>query len=147
MDEHGETISPVTVFISYAHADELLRQDLEKHLSMLQRQGLISSWNDRKLVPGIDWAKDINIHLNSASIILPLISPDFLASDYCYGIEMRRALERHEAEHARVIPVLLRPVDWQDAPFAKLQVLPTNAKPTTKWRNRDEAFSNVALVV
>src|SRR5437870_4397876 len=92
--------SPLTVFYSYAHEDEALRVELVKHLSILQRVGLISSWDDRQIVPGTEWAREIDTHLNSASIILLLISPDFLASDYCYSVEMKRALERHESGEA-----------------------------------------------
>jgi len=86
----------------------------------------------------------IDDHLKTAQIILLLISPDFLASDYCYSIEMQRAIERHETGEARVIPIILQPVDWQNTPFSKLQVLPKNAKPITRWRNRADAFLEIA---
>jgi NACHT domain/TIR domain len=143
MEQLQPASNPMSVFYSYAHGDEALRNELEKHLSALQRQGFITGWHDRKIVPGTDWAQAIDFHLNEVSIILLLISPDFLASDYCYGIEMKHALERHAAQKARVIPILLRPVDWKGAPFAHLQVLPTNTKAITTWRNRDSAFTNV----
>src|SRR6202165_5992878 len=119
---------PVSMFLSYAHEDEPLRKELEKHLSLLQRQGLVSTWQDRRITAGTNWAQEIDEHLNSASIILLLISSDFLASDYCYGMEMRRALERHNAGQARVIPLFLRPVDWEQAPFTHLQGLPNDGK-------------------
>ena len=134
----------ISVFLSYAHEDEPLRKELEKHLSLLQRQELISTWHDRRITPGADYTQVIDEHLNSASVILLLISKNFLASDYCYGIEMQRALQRDQAHLARVIPILVRPVDWQGAPFAHLQPLPTNARPITAWRNRDEAFTDIA---
>ena len=125
--------APVEVFYSYAHADKALREQLELHLSLLRRQGLISEWHDRKIVAGTQWERQINEHLESASLILLLISPEFLASDYCYDIEMQRALERDETKEAQVIPILLRPVDnWQSTPFGQLQVLPTGATPVTK---------------
>ncbi len=134
------------VFYSYAHKDEKLRDKLETQLSLLKQQGHITNWHDRKIVPGQEWADEINEHLNTADIILLLVSPDFLASDYCYGIEMKRALERHEAGNAKVIPIILRKVHWQGALFGKLQALPTDAKPVTSrgWHNQDEAFFNVA---
>ena len=135
---------PIEIFCSYAHEDEPLQQELKKHLSALQRQGRISLWHDRLIAPGTDWAQAIDHHLNSASVILLLISSDFLASDYCYGIEMQYALARQQAGEARVIPILLRPADWAGTPFAYLQVLPTDAKPITSWSNRDEAFADVA---
>jgi ABC-type branched-subunit amino acid transport system substrate-binding protein len=134
---------PVSMFISYAHEDEPLRKQFEKHLSLLQRQGLVSAWHDRQITGGTNWAEVLDRHLNSASIILLLISADFLASDYCYGIEMRRALDRDKAGQAQVIPIFLRPVDWKDAPFAHLQALPTNTRAITTWNDRDEAWVDV----
>ena len=139
-----DSSTPVEVFYSYAHKDETFRNKLETHLSLLRRQGLITIWHDRHILPGNDWSQAIDEHLEQASVILLLISADFLASDYCYGLEMQRALERHQANEARVIPILLRPVDWNNAPFAHLQALPTGAKPITSWRNRDAAFTDVA---
>jgi hypothetical protein len=136
--------SPVEVFYSYAHKDEAFRNELETHLSLLRRQGLLTAWHDRHILSGTDWAQAIDEHLERASVILLLISADFLASDYCYGLEMQRAFERHQANEARVIPILLRPVDWNKAPFAHLQALPTGAKPITTWSNQDAAFTDVA---
>ena len=112
-----DSSTPVEVFYSYAHKDEAFRNELEKHLSLLRRQGLITAWHDRHILPGTDWAQAIDEHLERASVILLLISADFLASDYCYGLEMQRALERHQANEARVIPILLRPVDWNKRSF------------------------------
>ena len=136
--------NPVEIFCSYAHRDENWFRKLEKHLSILKRQGLILLWHDRRLVPGMDWAQNIEENLNSAAIILLLVSPDFLASDYCYGIEMQRALERHNANEARVIPILLRPCLWQISPLATLQALPTSGVFITNWDNSDDAFADVA---
>ena len=132
------------IFYSYAHADEALREHMETHLSLLHRQGLISEWHDRQILAGDEWARDIDQHLETASIILLLISPDFLASDYCYDIEMQRALERHKNGEAQVIPVILRPVDWEGAPFARLKCLPRDARAVTEWDNRDAAFRDIA---
>src|SRR5437016_3708622 len=98
--------APVSVFYSYAHQDEALRQQLETHLSLLRRQGLISEWHDREILPGAEWGREIDEHLETASIILLLISADFLASDYCYDKEMTRALERHQRGEVRVIPII-----------------------------------------
>ena len=134
----------VEVFYSYSHKDERLRDKLQTHLSLLKRQGFIAEWHDRRIAASDEWAGQIDEHLSTAKIILLLISPDFLASDYCYDLEMTRALERHDAGEARVIPIILRSVDWREAPFAKLQALPKDGKPVTEWPNRDAAFTNVA---
>lgn len=134
---------PLEVFYSYADADELLRRDLDKHLSLLSREGLITTWHKRQIMAGTDWAEACDRHLNTASIILLLISANFLESDYCYGKEMQQAMQRHELHEARVIPILLRPVDWHSAPFGRLKVLPSNGLPISQWRNRDEAFVDI----
>ena len=103
-------------------------------------------WHDREITAGTEWEREIDTHLNSAQIILLLVSPDFMDSDYSYSIEMKRAMARHERGEARVIPVILRAVYWQGAPFGKLQALPTDAKPVMSryWHNLDEAFFDVA---
>jgi hypothetical protein len=135
---------PVEIFFSYAHEDEALRDELAKHLSILQRLGQIKAWHDRAIDPGEEWADEIDEHLNAADIILLLISSDFMASNYCYDVEMMRAMERHEAGEAVVIPVILRRTNWSNAPFSKLQALPRNAKPVTAWSDQDEAFLNIS---
>ena len=136
---------PIEVFISYAHADESFRVELEKHLSILKRQGVIRAWHDRLIGAGTEWVGQIDKHLSSAGVVLLLISPDFVASDYCYDNEMKRAIERHGANEARVIPVILRPVDaWHEAPFGKLQALPRDGKAVTTWDNRDLAYADIA---
>jgi hypothetical protein len=133
----------IAIFISYSRADGDLMQELNTHLSNLKRQGKIRAWYDRLIEAGHEWEPEIKGHLESAQIILLLVSPGFMASDYCYELEMQRAMERHEAGTARVIPILLRPVDWKDAPFSKLQFLPTNGKPVATWDDRDAAFLDV----
>ena len=134
------------VFFSYSHRDERLRDALATHLSALERQGIITGWHDRKIGAGTEWEGQINQHLQTAHIILLLVSSNFLASNYCNDTEVARAMERHEAGDARVIPVILRDCDWQDAPFGKLQALPTDgfAVAGKHWNNQDEAFTNVA---
>jgi hypothetical protein len=136
--------APASLFYSYSHKDEALRDELETHLSLLRRQGVISGWHDRRIGAGSEWAGQIAHQLEAADVILLLVSADFLASDYCYDVEMKRALERHGAGTARVIPVILRPCDWQSAPLGRLQALPRDAKPVTSWKDRDEAFTDVA---
>jgi TIR domain len=134
----------ISIFFSYAYEDEILREELEKHLGVLKRRGTIEVWSDRNISAGSDWATEINTHLNNADIILLLVSPAFITSDYCYSVEMQRAIERHARGEAYVLPIIIRPVDWHETPFAKLQVLPKDGKPVTRWSSMDEAFSNVA---
>lgn len=138
-----EVTKALTLFYCYAREDKLLREELDVHLSGLKRQYNIKSWSDREIQAGKDWEKEIDTHLDSADLVFLLVSPNFMASDYCYGIETRRALDKHDRGESRVIPIILRPVDWQDAPFNRLQVLPTNALPITRWEDRDDAFEDV----
>jgi TIR domain len=133
----------IEIFFSYARKDELLRDELAKHLKPLQQEGIITAWHDREIPPGAEWQNEIDRHLESAQIILLLISSDFLASDYCYSRELKRALERHESKEACVIPVILRSCDWQNTGFGKLQVLPTDGKAIKGWSDIDEAFTDV----
>ncbi|MEH2162178.1 MAG: SUMF1/EgtB/PvdO family nonheme iron enzyme [Nostoc sp.] len=132
------------VFCSYSHNDEPLKDELAKHLTMLERQGVISTWHDRKIPPGREWDQQINENLNTADIILLLVSSDFIYSKYCWDVEVTKAIERHEVGEACVIPIILRNVSWQSAPFAKLQALPKNAQPVKSWNNQDDAFTNIA---
>jgi hypothetical protein len=136
-----------TLFFSYSHADENLRDQLEKHLSALKRQGVITSWHDRQITAGTELNGAIDTNLNSADIILLLISPDFIDSDYCYDREMKRAMERHQKGEARVIPVILRPCDWHGLAFGKLLATPADGRPITKWANIDEAFLEVVKAI
>jgi TIR domain len=135
------------VFFSYSHADEALRDQLEKQLSMLKRQGIIETWHDRRIGAGQEFDHEISAHVETDDIILLLVSPDFLASDYCYDREMLRAIERHDAGEAIVIPVILRACEWHGAPFGKLQATPKDGKPITQWPDRDQAMLEVARAV
>lgn len=137
-------IDVIEVFCSYSHKDEELKKELEKHLSAMKRQGLITLWSDRKIDPGTGWKEGIDSHLESAEVILLLISADFIASDYCYEKEMMRALQRHKKGEARTIPIILREVDWKEMPFSSLQALPKDGKAIRTWDDRDKAFAEVA---
>lgn len=135
---------PIEVFFSYAHEDEALRDELAKHLKLLERQNVIANWYDRDITAGQEWNAAIQERLNRAKIILLLISADFLDSDFCWGVELEQAMQRHENQDAYVVPVILREVDWKGAPFGKLQALPKNAEPVMNWPSRDQAFADVA---
>jgi hypothetical protein len=136
-----------SVFFSYSHADERLRDQLEKQLSMLKRQGVIETWHDRRIGAGENIDSTIDERINSDDIILLLVSADFLDSDYCYDVEMTRAMERHKAGEAIVIPVILRACDWHHAPFGKLMAVPRDGKPVTLWPDADEAFLDIAKAI
>lgn len=136
-----------TLFFSYSHRDEALRNELEVHLSVLKRQGILETWHDRRIIAGEEVDRAIHQRLEEADIILLLVSPDYLASDYCCDIEMKRALEKHERNEACVIPVILRPCDWTHAPFGKLLVMPTDGKPISKFASQDDAFLELVTAI
>ncbi|HXR65813.1 MAG TPA: toll/interleukin-1 receptor domain-containing protein [Ktedonobacteraceae bacterium] len=142
--QEGTTIE---IFCAYAQKDEPLQQELKTHLSNLQDEGYPLFWYDRPLARGVDWAQEIDQHINSAKMILLLISADFLATRYSRGSEMARAWERHTAGEVRIIPIILRAASWRNEPFARVQVLPSNAKPITSWRNQDEVFEDIAAAL
>jgi tetratricopeptide (TPR) repeat protein len=136
----------VTVFISYAHVDAGLLHDLSAHLSALKRERLVDAWDDRQILGGDDWSDEIDSRLNAADVILLLVTADFINSEYCYGKELARALERHEdpKDRAIVIPIILRKCDWESAPFARLQALPPGgARPLSEWKTPDDYYTAV----
>jgi internalin A len=141
------TQSPLRLFYSYSHKDEEHQAELEIHLTLLKRKGLLETWNDREITPGQEWAGEIDKALERADIILLLISSDFIASNYCYEIEMKRALERHETKEARVIPIIVRDVNWEIPPLKKLKALPKDGKfikDNPAWSSKDTAWRNVS---
>src|SRR6266487_2188218 len=133
----------IEVFISYSHRDQALRQKLDNHLANLKRQNIITSWYDGDIKPGEELLPQIIEHLNKAQIILLLVSADFMASKFCYSIELQEAIARHDAKQARVLPIILRPTDWEGAAFEKLLMLPSDARPISAWSSRDAAFKDV----
>jgi len=135
---------PPRVFYSYAHEDEELREEFAKHLRVLERNQVIESWYDHMIAPGAEWSKEIAKQLESADIIALLVSSDFLDSDYCYNIEMKRALKRHKLGEVQVLPIIVRASMWEESPLSELKALPKDAIPVTLWTNRDEAWTDVA---
>lgn len=131
------------LFISYSHKDEEYKKELEENLAMLKRKGLISVWHDRKITVGDDWKNAIDENLEQSDIIVFLISPSFLASDYCYDVEVRRAIELNNSGKSRIISIILRPCDWNDCEFSRFQATPKDAKPITTWDNKDSAWLDV----
>ncbi len=137
-------MNPWRVFYSYSHQDADLRDRLATYLAPLRQQKKIIEWYDRKIMPGADWDTEISEQLTSANLILLLVTEDFLASDYCFGIEVERALARLKAGEVRVVPVLLRPCLWQESRFSELQIIPREAKPVSSWASPQDGFVNVA---
>ena len=132
------------IFISYVPEDELLFKKLTNHLATLKHQKIINIWHQHRIIAGEYRKNEIDRYLNSSSVILLLVSADFNASDdYIHGVELERAIELHRREKARVIPVILRPVDWKGTPFDKLSPLPTDGKPVTLWDDYDSAFLDI----
>jgi hypothetical protein len=137
------TDKKVEIYCCYAHEDDEYLQMLKAHLNPFLRKGSILFWDDTNISPGAVWQDEVDNHLETASMVLLLVSADFMNSDYCYSKEMTRVMQQHEEGTIRVIPIIVRPVAWQEAPFGKLQVLPTGAKAVSLWGNRDQGFLDI----
>ncbi len=135
---------PLNVFISYSHKDEEYLRELENHIANLKRKNLIRAWSDREIRPGMDWSNEISNQMEKADLILLLVSASFLASNYIYGVELRKAIDRHNSGDSVVVPILLRPCDWHGKPFSKFQILPRNAKPISTFENKDLAYTEIS---
>ncbi|HEU5381386.1 MAG TPA: protein kinase [Ktedonobacteraceae bacterium] len=143
-EEVIQTIEPIKLFYCYAPQDKKLRDRLETHLMVLKRLRQITLQLNREITTGTDWKQVQDERFNMADLILILISPDFIASDYHYGIEMHNALEKHGAGNVQVIPILLRPTpSWRETPLGTLQILPKSEKPITEYKSQDSAFVEV----
>ena len=130
-------------FISYSHLDEHALERFTKHLAVLKREGAIEEWFDQKIAAGGDIDAAISANLEMCDLFIPLISADFLSSGYCYDIELRRALERHEQGTLRVLPVVVQPCDWKASPPGRLKALPKDGKPVAEWTNENTAWLDV----
>jgi hypothetical protein len=130
-------------FISYSHRDEKALERLHTHLATLRRDGKITAWYDREILAGDDIDTEISSNLKASEIFLALVSPDFLASNYCYEQEMTKALERHAESTLRVIPIILEPCDWRLTPLGKLKALPKDGKAISIWTNENIAYLDV----
>ena len=137
---------PAKIFVSYSHLDERHRESLESHLKVLKSAGLLELWHDRRINPGDDWKGKIDHALEEADVVVLLVSSDFLASDYCNDVELSRALERNANGNCRVVPVIVRDVNWKLSRFSNLQALPTDGRPIMNWpkKDRDTAWRIVA---
>ncbi|MEZ4883847.1 MAG: toll/interleukin-1 receptor domain-containing protein [Chitinophagales bacterium] len=140
METHNH---PTQIFISYAAQDEVHKKALEKHLSALQRQGIITSFDAGKIHAGENWNESIQQHLAAADIILLLMSADALADDYLHDEQLQKALHRAEKKEVVVIPILLRSVDYKGLGVEKYAALPSNGKAVTSWDNQDEAYQHI----
>ncbi len=143
-DVYRREYSMIEIFFSYAHEDEKLMDEVRRQLIVFEREKRIVKWHDRMIPPGSDWKNQIDVRLHNAKIILLFMSPHFIESKYCYEIEGKEALKRHDAGEAVVIPVVLRPCAWDASPFGNLQALPKDAKPISTWQNVDSASLDVA---
>lgn len=133
----------VAVFLCYSQEDERMAKKLKNHLSMLERNGSITLWDDGYISAGAERELERKKYLDEAQIILLLITDDFIASDYCYNVQLQSAIQRHERKEVRVVPIILSPVHWKEPPLDKLQVLPDDAKPVSRWSNQDAGFLNI----
>jgi len=134
---------PARVFISYSHSDEKALERLHKHLAMLRRDGSIDAWFDHAILAGAELGKIIESELDASDVFLALVSPDYLASNYCYEKEFEHALRRSRAGTMRLIPIILEPCDWLSSPLSEFMALPKDGKPISEWTNANNAYLDV----
>jgi hypothetical protein len=134
---------PLSLFLSYAHADAEIAETLRKHLAPLRHEGIVHDWQDRDIRPGEHWDDEISTQLESADLVVALLSADFVASDYAYSRELRRAFELHQLRELVLVPVIARACLWQNLPIGALQALPDGALPITSWSDPDAAYVTV----
>jgi MinD-like ATPase involved in chromosome partitioning or flagellar assembly len=132
---------PVRLFLSYSFKDHRLVSEFMAHLAVLERQGVITTWHERMVSPGEQWKRELDMHIEDADIILLFLSADFLGSEYIQGAELKRALQLQKEANARVVPILLRPVLWEQTLFAQMQVLPRNGLPVTRHDDTEEVWA------
>tara|TARA_R110000751_G_scaffold272764_1_gene373003 strand:+ start:28596 stop:29540 length:945 start_codon:yes stop_codon:yes gene_type:complete len=131
-------------FISYSHHDARVLERLHVHLANLQREGWIETWYDREILAGGVLDDEISQELEAADLFLLLVSPDFIASNYCVEREMQYALERQDAGEARVVLIIVEPCDWAAMPqLRRLKAVPTDGNPISEWTNANNAYLNV----
>lgn len=130
-------------FISYSHQDAQMLDALHKHLAQLQRDKTIATWTDHEILAGGEFDKKIESALNASKLFLALLSPDYIASNYCYEIEFKTAQEKHERGEIIIIPIVIEPCDWQNTPFGRFKALPRDGKAISTWENRNTAFLDV----
>lgn len=140
----GKNLKMKKIFISYSHKDEAAKERLLVHLKLLQRQGKITPWNDRLIRPGEEWDAAIKQELNEADIVLILLSPDAIASDYIWNIEIETAMTRHKNKEAQVVPIILLPCEWAHTPVKGLQGLPRDGKPVSSFPEPEVAWAKIA---
>ena len=143
----GNSATLKKVFISYSHKDEAAKDRLLVHLKLLERQGKIAPWNDRLIRPGEDWNAEIKQALHDSDLIVFLLSPDAIASDYIWDKEIETAMERHENKTARIIPIVLQACEWKHTPLKGLQGLPRDGKPVNSFPNPEDAWAKIAAEI
>lgn len=142
--EEPKKDGPLKLFISYSHKDESFKDELKDELIVLERTGKIDIWDDRKLIVGSDFDKEILHQLEVADVVCLLVSRNFIRSEYIWSKEMKKAIQRHEEGTAKIAPIIISRVpNFNILPFANITALPTDAKPITTWEDPNAAWENV----
>jgi hypothetical protein len=134
-----------SVFVSYSHLDEKFREELEFQLTILKNKGYLDWWTDKRLIPGDEWEKEILEQLAKADIILLLVSSYFLASPFCWGVELAETIKRHQAGTARVVPIFVRECVPEETPIEPLHGVPRKDRPIATWKDKHKAWASVAV--
>ncbi|HEY8688924.1 MAG TPA: toll/interleukin-1 receptor domain-containing protein [Chitinophagaceae bacterium] len=133
----------MNAFISYSHLDNQMLDRLHKHLAQLQRDGIITAWTDQEILAGGKLNQNISSSLSNSKLFIALLSPDYLASNYCYEKEFEKALEMEKQRKLIIVPVILEPCDWLNTPFKEFKALPKDGKAVSTWENKNTAFLDI----
>lgn len=134
---------PVNVFVSYSHKDEKYMLELHEALSPLRRRNLIKEWYDGKIASGDEFGQEIFQHLSMSDIILLLLSPSYVSSDYCWDKEMKAAFDLHRRRDVRVVGIVVRPVHLHGLELSHHKLLPKSGKAVQLWHPKSQAWENV----
>ena len=131
-------------FISYSHHDEHYLERLKIHLTPMRREKRITDWADKDIYAGSDLDSSISDELENSDLFIALISPDYLASNYCYEKEFDKAMAMQEAGRLTIVPVILQPCEWKITPFGKMKALPKDGKAVSEWTNENNAYLDIS---
>ena len=137
----------VKVFLSYSHRDSAYKEQLCKHLIQLKRNEIIETWTDNLIKPGQLWEEEISKQMENANVFILLISVDFLNSYYCFEKELNVALQKHHDHKAIVIPILIKPCDWENSMISKLQALPGNGRYISRVRDKNQVYLDIVHAI
>jgi len=135
--------TPLKLFISYSHKDEVFCDEFKTHLAPLKSNGTIEAWHDRQLKAGDCLDEELASHLKQSTLVAFLISSDFLDSFYCMQKEWSQALNQRNAGVSTIIPIIVRECSWEDTDFKKYVCIPNEGRAIKSFEDQDKGWKEV----